>query len=136
MILKSDRKKFLGLFYMTCSKNLMGGKSRKQRGGGGATGYVGCMTNGMNQVAAAGRGNELAYQPLSNCVTCQTGGKRENRSERRESQRRRRSDKRGGTILGDIAVPAALVFANTLYKPKKALKNVTKNRRRFTRSNK
>jgi hypothetical protein len=131
MILKSDRNKFLGLFYMTCSKNLMGGKSRKQRGGGGATGYVGCMTNGMNQVAAAGRGNELAYQPLDSCVTCKTGGNR-----RKSNRRKSRSGKRGGTILGDIAVPAALVFANTLYKPKKALKNVTKNRRRFTRSNK
>ena len=106
------------------SSKVSGGNRRKQRGGGGATGYVGCVTGGLNQVAAAGRGNELAYAPVGGCTTCQSGG-------RRKSSKRNRSkkSKRGGTLIGDIAVPAALVWANTIFGKRKSRKNRSSRRR-------
>lgn len=85
----------------------MGGKGRKQRGGGGATGYVGCVTGGMNQVA--GPNGALAYKPIGGCIT---GGSRRRRSKR---SHRRKSSKRGGTLIGDIAIPAAFLWANTTF---------------------
>jgi len=94
---------------MTCGLNPkpLGGKRKSQRGGGGATGYVGCMTNGMNQSAMGGRGNELAYPGAGG--GCVTGGSRRRRSSRR------RSSKKGGTLFGDIAIPAAFLWANTTF---------------------
>ena len=94
---------------MTCGLNpkTLGGKRRKQRGGGGATGYVGCVTGGMNQVTMPGRGNELAYKPIGGCIT---GGSR-----RRSRSHRRKSSKRGGTLFADIAIPAGFLWANTTF---------------------
>lgn len=86
----------------------MGGKRSKQRGGnGGATAWGSCISGGMNQVAAAGRGNEIAFAPVGGCIK---GGSR-----RRIHSRRRKSSKRGGTLIGDIAIPAAFVWANNAY---------------------
>jgi len=97
---------------------LGGGKRRKQRGGGGATEYVGCMTNGMNQVAAGGRGNELAFAPVGSCNTCTTGGRR--RSSKRNKSRK---SKRGGSVIGDIAIPAAFLWANTTFGKRRSAKS-------------
>lgn len=101
-----------------CSmKPLGGGKRRKQRGGG-ASEYVGCMTNGMNQVAAAGRGNELAFARAGSCNTCQSGGRR--RSSKRNKSKK---SKRGGSVIGDIAIPAAFLWANTTFGKRGSVKS-------------
>jgi hypothetical protein len=102
-------KKYLCLIYMTCSLNpkTLGGKRRKQRGGNsGATAWGSCISGGMNQVAAAGRGNEIAFAPVGGCIK---GGSR------RRRRTNRRSSKKGGSIIGDIAIPAAFVWANNAY---------------------
>lgn len=97
--------------------SLTGGKRRKQRGGG-ASEYVGCMTNGMNQVAAGGRGNEIAFAPVGSCDTCKTGGRR--RSSKRNKSKK---SKRGGSAIGDIAIPAAFLWANTTFGKRRSVKS-------------
>jgi hypothetical protein len=82
------------------------------------------MTNGMNQVAAGGRGNELAFAPAGSCNTCQSGGRR--RSSKRNKSKK---SKRGGSIIGDIALPAAFLWANTAFGKRKSRKNRSSRRR-------
>jgi len=95
---------------MTCSlAKVSGGKRRRQRGGQSATAWGNCISGGMNQVAAAGQGNAIAFAPVASCV--KGGSRRRSRSRRRAS----RSSKRGGSLIGDIAIPAAFLWANTTF---------------------
>lgn len=91
------------------SSPTMGGKGRKQRGGQSATAWGSCISGGMNQVAAGGRGNEIAFSPVGSCIK---GGSRHRRSSR---SHRRKSSKRGGTLFADIAIPAGFLWANTAF---------------------
>jgi len=99
---------------MTCGLNpkTLGGKRRRQRGGQSATAWGSCISGGMNQVAAAGRGNEIAFAPVGGCVK---GGSRHRRSRSGRRRSNKKSSKRGGTLFADIAVPAAFLWANTTF---------------------
>jgi ribosomal protein S6E (S10) len=92
----------------------------------GATQYgVGVFGNAEEQTARLnsnmfGNGSAANMQHLA----LQSGGSR-----RRKSGRRQRKMRRGGSILVDVAVPAALVYANQMYAPKNAAPLSFRNRK-------
>jgi hypothetical protein len=77
----------------------------KRGGSGGASGFGSCVY-GTNQVAGANG----AIAMNSKCGQM-LGGKRKSR--------RLRKSRLGGSVIGDIAIPAAFLYANTVYKSKR-----------------
>jgi hypothetical protein len=82
----------------------------KKNGGGSSSGYGTYVWGTGNQQHAVGNGNNLIA--ALNDPTTYKGGKR-------------RSAKKGGD-LATIAVPAVLIAANHLYRPKKQFRNIKK----------
>jgi hypothetical protein len=78
----------------------------KKGGSGGASGFGNCVY-GTNQVAGANG----AITMNSKCGQM-LGGKR-------KSRRLRTSRRLGGSVIGDVAIPAAFLYANTVYKSKR-----------------
>jgi len=76
----------------------------RRGGSGGASGFGSCVY-GTNQVA----GSNGAIVMNSKCGQMLGG--------RRKSRRSKKS-RLGGSVIGDIAIPAAFLYANTFYKPK------------------
>lgn len=80
------------------------GLKKVSGGSGGASGFGSCVY-GTNQSA----GSNGAIVMNSKCG--QMGGKRKSR--------RVRKSRLGGSVIGDIAIPAAFLYANTVYKSKR-----------------
>jgi hypothetical protein len=85
-------------------------------GSGGASGFGSCVY-GTNQTADA-NGTIVMNSKCGQML----GG-------RRKSRRLRRSRSLGGSVLGDIAIPAAFLYANTVYKSKRGKRS---NGRRYS----
>jgi hypothetical protein len=94
-------------------KCIMARYSIKKRGGsaGSAHAFGECVygANPHSVPAVAGGNENNAIAMNSKCG--QYGGRRKSR--------RVRKSKLGGTIFGDIAIPAAFLYANTVYKPRR-----------------
>jgi len=104
-------------------------------GTGGAAEYAGGLASmqSQNQVAASAFDPNAVGGPNSNLLPIMKGG-----SKRKSGKRARKQ--RGGTGIIDIVVPAGLVYANQMYKPKGAAKLYSRSRkfrgsRRHTRNN-
>jgi hypothetical protein len=89
---------------MSCANKIKGGS-------GGASGFGSCVYGNNPQSVGAVGGNQNNAIVMNSKCGQMLGGKRKSR--------RLRKSRLGGSVFGDIAIPAAFLYANTYYKPKR-----------------